>query len=190
MLWDCRLHFAYSMRVNPNSMNAEKTTIKIRRAQMSDAAEIAMLLGEAFSEYRPLYTEKGFAATTPLKNEIEERIGKKAVWLVLLHDNLAGTVSIFPGGDGLSIRSMAVSPAARGKGIGKILMEQVHEMAFSNGCSTLRLNTTTFLLSAIRLYERFGFRKEGMGDLYGTPLIKMTKDLKQAIKTNISTSSI
>jgi len=163
-------------------MNTEKTTIIIRRAHSNDAAAVAALLYESFAEYRALYSEKGFAATTPMTNEIEDRINKKSVWLVWANDKISGTVSLFPRGDELYVRSMAVSPGARGKGIGKILMEHVHEMAYSNGCSSIILNTTTFLLSAIRLYERFGFKKEGMGDLHGTPLIRMTKDLMPAIK--------
>lgn len=154
---------------------------------MYDAAAVVALLYESFAEYRPLYTEKGFAATTPMTDEIEGRIKKKSVWLVFSNDKIAGTVSIFPRGDELYIRSMAVSPEARGKGIGKILMEHVHEMAYSNGCSSITLNTTTFLLSAIRLYERFGFKKVGMGDLQGTPLIRMTKDLILAIKNKLTT---
>jgi len=164
-------------------MNAERAILKIRRAQLSDAAAVVSLLHEAFAGYRPLYTEKGFAATTPLQNEIEERIHKKAVWLVLSDERIVGTVSIFPRGDELFVRSMAVSPSAQRGGIGKILMEHVKEMAFSSGCSSITLNTTTFLLPAIRLYERFGFKREGIGDLHGTALIKMTKDLKPANAT-------
>ena len=152
--------------------------IKTRRAVADDAAVVAALIYEAFAEYKPLYTKEGFEATTPSQKEIEDRISKKAVWLVGYDNNISGTVSIFPRREELFIRSMAVSPASRGKGIGKILMDHVHEMAFSNGCSVITLNTTPFLLPAIRLYERFGFQQQGPGDLHGTPLIKMTKNLK------------
>ncbi len=39
------------------------------------------------------------------------------------------------------------------------------------------LSTTPFLHSAIRLYERFGYRRtdDGMNDLFGTPLFTMEK---------------
>ena len=167
-------------------MIAGKANIKIRRAQLSDAPAVVELLHEAFAAYRPLYTEKGFAVTTPMQNEIEDRINKKLLWLVFSDDRISGTVSLFPRGDELFVRSMAVSPGEQGKGIGKILMEHVHEMAFSNGCSCITLNTTGFLLPAIRLYERFGFKRDGMGDLHGTALIKMTKSLKPE-KENKST---
>ena len=167
-------------------MQTEKTTIKIRRALWEEAAAVAALLYDAFAEYKPLYTQQGFEATTASQQEIEERINKKAVWVVLCDNNISGTVSLYPHQDELFVRSMAVSPAARGKGIGKILMEHVHEMAFSKGCSSITLNTTAFLLPAIRLYESVGFRQEGPGDLYGTPLIKMTKYLRQATGDKIA----
>ena len=166
-------------------MNDIKTTITIRRAVLKNAAAVTLLLYEAFAEYRSLYTEKGFEATTPAQQEIEDRINKKAVWLVLSDNTISGTVSLFPRQDELFVRSMAVSPVARGKGIGKILMEHVHGMAFSNGCSVITLNTTAFLLPAIRLYESFGFKQQGPGDLYGTALIKMTKHLKPSAKNKI-----
>jgi len=45
------------------------------------------------------------------------------------------------------------------------------------GCKRLYLSTTPFLHSAIRLYERCGFRRtdEGPHDLFGTPLFTMEK---------------
>src|SRR6476659_5456987 len=158
-------------------MKTAKTIIKIRRATRQDAVAVAKLLYESFADYQLLYTEKGFAATTPDADEIEQRIGKKAVWLLLVDDQVSGTVSLFPRGDELFVRSMAVKPGAQGNGIGKLLMEHAHEIAYSTGCSSITLNTTTFLLPAIRLYERFGFSRVGIGDLYGTPLIRMAKNL-------------
>jgi len=171
-------------------MHAEKTKIKIRRAIVSDATTVSRLIYEAFAEYRSLYTDKGFEATTPPREEIETRINNKAVWLVLGNGEICGTVSVFPRGEQLYIRSMAVSPKARGKGIGKILMEHVHEMAFSNGCSSIMLNTTPFLLQAIGLYESVGFKREGAGDLFGTPLIKMIKSLKPATENKSAIKTI
>lgn len=43
----------------------DENEVRLRIAQLGDAAAIASLLLAAFEEYRPLYTEGGFAATTP-----------------------------------------------------------------------------------------------------------------------------
>jgi len=154
-----------------------KTTLKIRRAVPADAAAISALLYKAFVEYKSLYTEKGFEATTPDREVIEDRINKKAVWLVVNDKTIAGTVSLFPQTEQLYVRSLAVNPNERGQGIGRILMDHVHEMAFANGCSLIKLTTTPFLLPAIKLYENFGFEAQGKDDLFGTPLIWMSKSL-------------
>lgn len=158
-------------------MSPEKSIPKIRRATTADATAIAALLYKAFVEYKSLYTDEGFDATTPRPKDMELRIAMKAVWIVVEGEKIVGTVSLFPRYGELFVRSMAVSPEARGKGIGKLLMNHAHEIAFSSGCVSITLNTTPFLLPAIKLYERFGFVAEGPADLFGTALIKMNKSL-------------
>ena len=44
--------------------------IHIRLAEPPDAAAIANVLYESFTEYEPLYTQQGFAATTPGADQI------------------------------------------------------------------------------------------------------------------------
>jgi GNAT superfamily N-acetyltransferase len=74
---------------------------------------------------------------------------------------------------------MGVLPAERGSGTGSLLLREVESWAESFGESRLFLSTTPFLHSAIRLYERSGFRRinGGMSDLFGTPLFTMEKTL-------------
>jgi GNAT superfamily N-acetyltransferase len=154
-------------------------------AVLEDASAIAALLYDAFIAYKSFYTEKGFAATTPPPQEVAGRISKNAVWVALSDNKIIGTVSIFPRYEELYIRSMAVSPDARGKGVGRILMEHINEIAISEGSSSITLNTTPFLFQAIKLYERYGFKQQGLGHLYGTPLIKMNKCLEPSTKNKI-----
>jgi ribosomal protein S18 acetylase RimI-like enzyme len=91
-----------------------------------------------------------------------------------------GTVSVVPQGRGLYIRSMAVHPTARGRGIARRLLLAIEEFARGEGYGQLVLTTTPFLAAAIALYEGAGFRLTGeRGDLYGTPLLWMAKDLLQ-----------
>jgi len=75
---------------------------------------------------------------------------------------------------------MAVVPSARGQGIGKILLEEVETFARAGGFRRMVLSTTPFLDDAIRLYERFGFKRtaDEPHDLAGTPLFTMEKAVK------------
>jgi GNAT superfamily N-acetyltransferase len=83
------------------------------------------------------------------------------------------------------MRGMGVVPDARGLGIGARLREQVERWATDQGgvriFLRIFLSTTPFLNAAIRLYERFGFRRtdEGPHDLSGTPLFTMKKNVRQ-----------
>jgi putative acetyltransferase len=95
---------------------------------------------------------------------------------------IVGTVAAVAKGERLYIRSMAVLPSARGHGIGKALLEQIEKFATEQGFQRLYLSTTPFLLSAIRLYESFGFDRtsEGPHELFGTPLFTMEKKIAAA----------
>jgi putative acetyltransferase len=58
------------------------------------------------------------------------------------------------------VKSMFVVPAARGRGIGRLVLEAI-EMAVRGRVSALRLETGVKQLAAIRLYETAGFRRRG-----------------------------
>ena len=73
---------------------------------------------------------------------------------------------------------MAVIPEARGARIGELMLAHIENLARKRGLKRLVLDTTPFLASAIRLYERFGFVRSGTDSLSGTPLITMTKNVK------------
>jgi putative acetyltransferase len=153
--------------------------VRIREALPADADSIASVLEAAFLEFRPLYTPEGFSATTPTADEIRSRFAEGPIWVVELDGLIVGTVSVLVRGEGLYIRSMAVRPEARGRGIAVLLLETVERAARAERCSRLFLSTTPFLSAAIHLYERAGFRRTGDGphDLFGTPLVTMAKRL-------------
>ncbi len=155
--------------------------IQIRRALPEDAPAIAVVLYESFVDYKALYTEEGFAATTPCKEQIEFRMREGPVWLASCDGTIVGTVSAVARGKVLYIRGMAVLPAARGSGAGSALLKQVESWAAAEGATRIFLSTTPFLESAIRLYEKFGFRRtnDGPFDLFGTTLFTMEKSLSR-----------
>jgi ribosomal protein S18 acetylase RimI-like enzyme len=151
--------------------------IRIRLATTNDAEAIASLLLESFVEYESLYTPEGFAATAITREQIVDRMGEGPVWVAVRDQVIVGTVSVVAKAESLYIRGMAVLPAARGQQIGEVLLTHIEEFAATGACRRLFLSTTPFLDRAIRLYERFGFRRtsEGPHELFGTPLFTMEK---------------
>jgi GNAT superfamily N-acetyltransferase len=156
--------------------------IPIRLAVSAEAASIAAVLHQAFVEYESLYTPEAFAATTPTTDQLQKRWGEGPVWVAVHKDLIVGAVGAVPKGEALYVRSMAILPAARGQGIGRLLLEQIERFANECGDRRLFLSTTPFLIRAIRLYERFGFQQssDGPHDLFGTPLFTMVKPLRPA----------
>jgi putative acetyltransferase len=155
------------------------TNAQIRRATTGDAAVIATILYESFREFRLLYTDGGFAATTPDTEGVLARIKEGPVWVAMRENVAIGTAAAVLQGESLYIRGMAVLPVARGTAVGECLMAEIERYADSMHCRRLFLRTTPFLTSAIRLYERLGFRRcsTGAHDLLGTPLFTMEKIL-------------
>jgi putative acetyltransferase len=165
------------MNVEPNS-----PMIQIRIAAPGDAASIASVLYQSFVEYQSLYTPEGFAATVLSRGQMEERLrlNEGPLWVACLESAIVGSVSAIVKGESVYLRSMALLPIARGQGIGILLLRRVEDFAIASGSKRLFLSTTPFLTRAIRLYERFGFRRnnELSDDLFGTPLFTMVKPLE------------
>ena len=161
---------------------AQMATLRldIRRARMSDAPAIALVLKTAFAQYEALYTAAALAATAPPSDVIEQRIREGPVWVAQRDDSCIGTVSAVPREDRLYIRGMATLPEARGLGVARALLEHVEMHARGMGFSELELRTTPFLTNAIALYESAGFRRreDGPSDHFGTPTFTMTKLLE------------
>lgn len=102
---------------------------------------------------------------------------------------LLGTVTIAPPGtpwaqlaaqDELEFRMLAVSPAARGRGVGEALTRRVIERAEELGLRAVLLSSSQDMVAAHRLYERLGFRRTPAADwspVPGVDLITYRYDL-------------
>jgi GNAT superfamily N-acetyltransferase len=153
--------------------------IEVRRATREDAQAIATLLYEAFVEFKPLYTDGGFSATTPDIAQVLMRMQEGPAWLAMRGEVALGTVAAFVKAQSAYIRGMAALPSARVSGVGAALLQHVEDWAALQGCARLFLSTTPFLNAAIHLYEKSGFRRTGEGphELASTPLFTMEKTL-------------
>lgn len=170
----CRPH------VKPGHAVACIVTVALRRAGPDDAVAIASILQQAFAPLRSQYTAQAFAATVPPADTLRARLAEGPTWLALLDGKGVGTVSAVAHGPDLYLRSMAVLPAARGRGLGRLLLGEAEAFARAQRLGRLTLSTTPFLHAAIALYEAVGFVRSGEGptDLHGTPLVRMAKGLR------------
>lgn len=155
------------------------TSATIRLATRDDLGTVSSLMYDSFVEYKPAYTDAGFAATTPTPEQLATRLSEGPIWVAVRDETVLGTVSVVHRGDDLYIRGMAVLPQARGLRLGDMLLQTVEAYAREHDCRRLTLSTTPFLARAISLYERFGFERtaDGPHELFGTPLFTMVLEL-------------
>ena len=68
-----------------------------------------------------------------------------------------GCCAILPIENGVEVCKMTVTPAARGQGLARRLLEACEAAARRMGVGRLYLETNSGLTAAVSLYERFGF---------------------------------
>jgi N-acetylglutamate synthase and related acetyltransferases len=135
---------------------------EIRMARHGEEKTISSVLYESFVEYKSLYTERAFKATTLAVGKIRERIDDKMTWVGLYRNVISATLSLQPLNDIMYIRSVAVVPAARRKGLAKELMTHAEGEALKKNLLLLELTTTPFLVEAINLYRLAVLKHVGM----------------------------
>lgn len=158
---------------------ARNGDVRIRRAEPDDAQVIESVLEKSFVEYRDLYTAEGYAATAITADAVKVRMSQGPMWVAAENEQIVGTVAAISKGQALHVRGMGIVPAARGKRIGQLLLDEVESFARTYHHAQMTLHTTPFLCRAIALYHRFGFERsdEATADLFGTPLFTMVKNL-------------
>jgi ribosomal protein S18 acetylase RimI-like enzyme len=71
------------------------------------------------------------------------------------------------------LRMLAVSPAARGRGVGTALVVECLHRARAAGCTGMVLSTHERMVAARRLYERLGFTRDPARDWEPVPGIQL-----------------
>jgi GNAT superfamily N-acetyltransferase len=83
-----------------------------------------------------------------------------ALLVARIDGRVGGCVALRPfDGDVCEMKRLFVSPAARGRGIGRRLAEAIVDEARRLGYARMRLDTTPGMETAQTLYEQLGFRE-------------------------------
>ncbi|MFN0278045.1 MAG: GNAT family N-acetyltransferase [Pyrinomonadaceae bacterium] len=164
----------------PKTKNAPSHDVTIRLATKADSAAISRVLLEAFSAIREHYTDEAFKAVTPAPDEIKGRFAEGPMWVAELFGEVVGTVSLTTEPEGLYVRSMAVLPNAQGHGIGRKLLDELHEHAAGSEIERIFLYTLPFQTGARAIYEKHGYtwvRDTSAEEWYGVPGLEMEKEI-------------
>jgi ribosomal protein S18 acetylase RimI-like enzyme len=133
-----------------------------------DTAEAIQLIDELEAYLSPLYPQESRHGYS-----VEKLIQQGVLFFVTRNDGMAagcGGIQIF-GKEYAEVKRMYVSPAFRGLGLAKQMLDHLAEQTHQQGVSMLRLETGIHQHEAIGLYERYGFqRRPPFGEYIDDPL--------------------
>lgn len=151
-------------------MTIVRSESAVRDAIPGDVAAIREVASAANEEFRSPMGASVFAGYLANVLDVESRATHAVVLVAEAGAEIVGTITVYrdineegmptafpPGTAG--IRATAVSPTARGQGIGTELVNAAIERARSLGSKTIALHTAGCMEAAMRLYERHGFRR-------------------------------
>jgi len=135
--------------------------ISIRKIEPTDNLALARIIRDALTEFKA--NKPGtvyFDDSTDHLYELFQQ--EKGIYNVVIDNDkiLGGGGIVHTTGlamDTCELVKLYLSPAARGKGIGRALMQKCLEEAKNAGYKKVYLETMPELISAIPLYEQFGF---------------------------------
>lgn len=140
--------------------------IGLRDARPGDLDRLSRLLAEVYGEFQPHFPDDLWQAYLGEIVDVRSRRGSELI-VAELAGRLVGTVGFYPEGSRsalegwpvgwASIRTLAVLPEVRGRGVGAALTRECLRRAHEGGAAAVGLHTNPFMAAANRLYERLGF---------------------------------
>ncbi len=133
----------------------------IRHIQPADNIPLARIIRAALVEFGA--NHPGTVYYDPSTDALYELFQQKRAFYYVAEDEngLLGGVGIYPTeglpNDTAELVKMYLSPAARGKGLGKKLIEISIAAAKEKGYSNIYLESMPELGKALKIYEQFGF---------------------------------
>ncbi len=137
-------------------------TVSIRPIQQNDNTDLAVIVRNSLAEFGA--NKEGTVFYDPTTDELYELFQTKGSFYFVAEDedeNILGGGGIFPT-EGLpqgtcELVKMYLNKNARGKGLGKLMIEHCLEWAKENNYQQVYLETMPELKQALKVYELFGF---------------------------------
>lgn len=142
--------------------------IEIREIRPEEYEDAGKVTSSAWREFLPADPDPEWEAYLAEIADIRGRASRTVVLGAFEDGRPLGTVTLEVDekieGDGIplapdaaNVRMLGVAPEARGRGVGRALMEAVIAEARARGKRAVTLNTTERMRSAVAMYEAMGF---------------------------------
>ena len=157
--------------------------MQIRRVRPEELAEVGRLTAEVYVGDGLIDSEDAYVRELV---DTSRRAREAEVWVALDHavsgSAILGSVTFCPVGsayreigrdDEGEFRMLVVSPEARGRGVGRALVELCVQRSRDLGYAGIRMSTMDRMTAAHRVYERLGFRRAPKDDWSPVPGVRL-----------------
>jgi len=148
----------------------------LHRATLEDADAIAALVAEAYSPYIPRIGRK----PGPMLDDYTQVVRDDEVYVARQARRIVGVLVLRHQGRELLLANVAVLPACKGQGIGRLLLQACEAQARAAGCEAIRLYTHAAMTENLALYHKLGYRQTHRAIQDGFPRVFMRKALISA----------
>ncbi|MBU8539065.1 GNAT family N-acetyltransferase [Roseomonas tokyonensis] len=145
----------------------------IRLATLAEAPALAALVERAYAPWLPVTG----ARPLPMDDDYAARCEAGQAFVLLRDEALAGLIVLLDFPDHLWIDNIAVEPALKGQGLGRMLMDFAEAEARRRGLPELRLLTNALMAANIAMYRRLGFAETARVTEKGRARVYMAKPL-------------
>jgi ribosomal protein S18 acetylase RimI-like enzyme len=152
------------------------SAVEIREVSPEEFAEAGRVTAEAYREYVPPEDDGDWSAYLDHIADVAGRAERTVILGAFEDGRVLGTLTLeldrrvsegedhaeaerLPA-DQAHIRMLGVAPDARGRGIGRTLMQESIRLARERGKTLMTLHTTQRMKAAQRMYEAMGFRRD------------------------------
>ena len=146
----------------------------IRRATSADVDAVASLARDAYEKY----IARIGRVPEPMSADYAAIIAEDDTWIAVDPAGLvSGALTLRDGDDHLLIWSIAVNPAHKRSGIGRLLLDWAETQARARNRAELRLYTNERMTENQAIYERLGYTRTRREERADRVLIHMAKRL-------------
>ena len=142
----------------------------VRPARFDELDDVARLTVDAYSQYRAGLGDELWDGYEQELASVTDHARRGTALVAESDGELIGSVWILPSTrepDRMYFRYLAVSPTARGRNLGRTLVDACIEHARAAGKRRLCWRTASFMEPAIALYTKMGFEPVDEGPIVG-----------------------
>jgi len=145
--------------------------LSIRLARANEAAAVTTLVEAAYSPWVPILNQR----PGPMGDDYAARIAAGEAWVLEEVGALRGLLVLEDHPDHLMLDNIAVDPARKGMGDGRVLLDFAEAEARRRGDAEIRLYTHQGMAANIAIYAKRGYVETGRRVEKGLPRVFMAK---------------